>query len=68
MNGLKLCRDSVEVFALVMQACKPNTANLSAAMSDELYTVQKVYDLVKKGIPFREAYKIIASQFFNKKS
>jgi argininosuccinate lyase len=31
-------------------------------MTEELYSVEKAYELVKRGVPFREAYKIIATK------
>lgn len=33
-----------------------NKEKLEAAMSEELYATHKVYELVKLGVPFREAY------------
>ena len=54
------------MFSLVINGCKVNNENLNNAMTEELYTVEKVYDLVRKGVPFREAYKIIAGQYFKK--
>lgn len=66
MNGLQTTIECLEVAAIVIDGLTVNSENLEKSMSEELYSVHKVYDLVKKGIPFREAYKIIASSWFDK--
>lgn len=68
MNGLQTTLECVEVAGTVMEGLSVNVEKLNNSMSEELYSVQKVYDLVKKGIPFREAYKIIASAWFDEKT
>ncbi len=35
-------------------------------MDDEIFATHRVYELVKKGVPFREAYKIVAEEFKEK--
>jgi len=62
LNGLKTTRDCLIVSNIVMAGLRVNKENLSAAMTDELYSVEKVYELVKRGVPFREAYKIVAAE------
>ena len=32
-------------------------------LTEELYATEKLYEFVEQGIPFREAYKIIAQQY-----
>ncbi|MEA1876251.1 MAG: argininosuccinate lyase [Bacteroidota bacterium] len=65
MTGLQTTLDCLDVASRVLDGLSVNHENLQNAMSDDLYSVQKVYDLVKKGIPFREAYKIIANNLFD---
>ena len=60
LNGLKTTFDCLEVSNIVMQVLKN-------AMTDELYSVQKVYEMVQRGVPFREAYKILADLIMKEK-
>lgn len=64
INGLQATADAVRVSILVLKGLKVNSENLQHAMHDELYSVDKVYDLVRQGIPFREAYQRIAKVLF----
>ncbi len=67
INGLKTTSDCLEVANIVMKGLKVNKDNLENAMSDELFSVQKVYELVQRGVPFREAYKILADLMMKEK-
>ncbi len=66
MSGLQTCLDCIAVASIVMDGISVNPEKLEEAMTEDLYSVHKVYELVKKGIPFREAYQIIASELFRK--
>jgi len=57
MKGVDIVKDCLEVMALVVNGLKVNKKKCSEAMTPELYATEKVYDLVKKGKSFREAYK-----------
>ena len=35
----------------------------SEMMDDEIFATHRAYELVKKGIPFREAYRMVAEEF-----
>ena len=59
-NGLKITADCLEVSNILMKGFNVNKEVLENAMSDELFSVQKVYEMVQRGVPFREAYKIVA--------
>jgi len=67
MRGFNTTLVSVQIAALVFRNLSVNPAKCQAAMSDELFATAKVYELVEKGIPFREAYRIIAQQFGEKR-
>ena len=41
----------------------PMEKNCKRAMSDELFGTEKAYQLVKKGAPFREAYKEVSKSY-----
>jgi len=57
MNGIEITKDCLEVMELVVSGLKINKENCKKAMTKELYATEKVYELVKKGKSFREAYK-----------
>ncbi len=48
--------ETLHVLALCVSELKPNTENLDAAMTAELYTVAEINKLVEQGMPFRDAY------------
>ena len=33
-----------------------------AGLTDEVYATERVYELVKKGVPFREAYRRVCEE------
>jgi len=51
---------------LVFQNLQVNEEACGRAMTEEIYATEKVYQLVKKGIPFREAYRKVAKELFGK--
>jgi argininosuccinate lyase len=64
MKGIQTTKDCLIVSKIVMDGLETNDDVLKAAMSEDLFSVEKVYELVSRGIPFREAYKIIAASLF----
>jgi argininosuccinate lyase len=56
MKGLKTCRDVLAASQVVLKGLKANPVNLERSMTGELLSVQKVMNLVKSGMPFRDAY------------
>ena len=59
MRGIKTTLDSLEIASLVIKNITVNTDRCKEAMTDEIYATERAYALVKKGIPFREAYRQI---------
>jgi argininosuccinate lyase len=56
MKSLEIVKSSLEIVELVVNSIKPNIKVLEKAMTSELYATHAAYELVKKGMPFREAY------------
>src|SRR3989339_895593 len=56
IRGLKISRDAIGVTSVVLDGLQVNTEQLAGSMTDELLSVKKVMDLVKSGMPFRDAY------------
>lgn len=54
--------ESLLILKEVFKNLKVNNENCKAALTPELYATAEVYELVAKGIPFREAYQIIAKK------
>ena len=51
---------------MVIQNLAVKEKNLRLAMTDDLYATEKIYKLVSKGMPFRQAY-IKIKEELNKK-
>jgi argininosuccinate lyase len=66
MRGFAIALESMEMAALVAGSLSVNRDRCQAAMTEELYATAKAYHLVQQGIPFREAYRIIAAQYRDK--
>ncbi len=57
MKGIETTKDCLKIMDLVINNLKVNKEKCRNAMTKELYATKKVYELVKKGKTFREAYK-----------
>ncbi|MEA2036748.1 MAG: argininosuccinate lyase [Nanoarchaeota archaeon] len=57
IKGIEITKECVKIMNLVVNGLKVNKANCEKAMTKELYATEKVYELVSKGLSFREAYK-----------
>ena len=67
MKGIKTTLDSLEIASLVIENITVNTDRCKEAMTDEIYATERAYALVKKGIPFREAYRQIGKELYEAK-
>ena len=63
MKSFEITKESLSVMNLVIGKLKINSENCKKAMTKELFATEKAYELVKKGVPFREAYKKISKEF-----
>ena len=63
MDAFTSALDTLEVLALCVSELEANTDRLAEAMTDELYTVAKINELVEKGVPFRDAYQKVKQSF-----
>jgi argininosuccinate lyase len=62
MRGLEVTRASLSVMALVFDGLNVNADRCRAGLTDEVYATARVYELVKEGVPFREAYRRICQE------
>ena len=59
MESIETSKSVISIIILVLKNLKPNKKTLEKSMTKELYATEKALNLVKKGIPFRDAYKKI---------
>jgi len=57
INGFKLTKESLDVMIIILENLKVNHDKCKKAMTEELFSTQKMYKSVEKGMPFRDAYK-----------
>ena len=62
MKALDITAASLQVMALFVSGLEPQEAQLRAACSPQLFATDRAYDLVRQEMPFRDAYRLIASQ------
>jgi len=63
--GLRYTKMSLEVMSVVVKNLVPNEEQLFSNMTPELFAAHKAFELVKKGISFRDAYREIGSHLKN---
>lgn len=63
--SFSIVKSSVRISNLLVGGIKPKKDNLKRGFSKEIYATHAAYQLVKKGIPFREAYKQVAVSLKN---
>src|SRR3990167_754107 len=61
MRGFDTAIPSIRIMALVIGGLKVNTANCEGAVTSDMFATDEAIKLVKKGVPFRDAYRKMAS-------
>ena len=64
IKALEITKNCVFIMQKLFEKLKVNEESCKRAMTDDLFATEKVYELVKKGIPFREAYRRIAKGYY----
>jgi argininosuccinate lyase len=62
-HGVEVTKQTVTIMTRVVQAVSVNAERCAEAMTDELYATEEAYKLVKQGVAFRDAYRMIAERF-----
>ncbi len=62
MKSFEIVEKSLEIAIILFEQLKVNKKRCKEAMTPELFAAERAYELVKKGMPFREAYKKIADE------
>ena len=63
MKAFTITKESLSIAKLLFEKLKVHEESCKRAMTEELYATQKAYDLVKKGMPFRDAYREVGKEF-----
>lgn len=63
MKSFIITESCLDILSMVLKNVKVNEENCRSALVPEVYATEKVYDLVREGIPFRDAYRIISKEF-----
>jgi argininosuccinate lyase len=61
MAALDITGATLDICALAARGLTPNEAALRAALSPEVYATDAAYALVEQGVPFRDAYRQVAT-------
>lgn len=59
MKSIETTEKSMQVINLVLAAIQPNEKTLKDVCTPELYATHAAFDLVQKGMPFRDAYQAV---------
>ncbi len=63
MESFAITKSCLEIMAKLIEGLKINEENCKKAMTEELYAADEANELVKKGMPFRDAYKEVGKKF-----
>lgn len=63
MESFDITLASIKAAQILLNNLTPNKEVLKKAMTEDLYMTQKAFDLVKKGMSFRDAYKKVKPSF-----
>jgi argininosuccinate lyase len=64
MESFTITESSLRIITHVTEKLEVNTEACERACTDEVFATQRVYELVKQGIPFRDAYRQVAAELF----
>ena len=66
-KGFEITQKSLQILNHIFRNLGVNKRNCKKAMTDELFVTERVFQLLKQGMPFRDAYRTIADEFASKK-
>jgi argininosuccinate lyase len=61
MKSFEMTEESLEIMGMVIANLRINREALDESLSPELFATDRAYELVREGVPFRTAYKEVAS-------
>lgn len=63
ISSVETTKSCIKMMVLVVSKIKIDGKKCKEALTKELYATEEAYKLVKKGVPFREAYKKVSRKF-----
>jgi argininosuccinate lyase len=63
ITSFEITFSSISILSLVLKEIVFDQAKCQGAMSAELYATQEAYEMVKNGVPFRDAYRKVGEKF-----
>ena len=60
MKGFDVTKECLSIIRLIFEKLKINKERCHKALTEEIFATEELYELVKNGIPFREAYHTIS--------
>ncbi|MDP3742029.1 MAG: argininosuccinate lyase [Candidatus Micrarchaeota archaeon] len=66
-TSIDTTEQSLKIMSLLVKQVKINESNCTKSLTRELFATEEAYKLVKKGVPFREAYRQVAQSLKEKK-
>lgn len=64
VKGTELTKNTLGMLIQAVPGLKVHEAKLKAAMTGDLFATEKAYELVARGMPFRDAYQQVKRQLF----
>jgi argininosuccinate lyase len=61
-RALQATLESLSVMAVIFERLGVDEERCAAGLTDEVYATERVYELVKQGVPFREAYRRVSEE------
>ena len=63
MESLDVTRDSLSIMSKVIGNLEVDKTACEKALTEEVFATEKVYELVRQGVPFREAYRSVGRKY-----
>lgn len=63
LRGFALAEKSLRMGSLLFGSLKADRKRCAKGLTEDVYATQRAYDLVRKGVPFRKAYKEIGKEY-----
>ncbi|MFN4189516.1 MAG: argininosuccinate lyase [Pseudothermotoga sp.] len=63
MESFQILKDLLSVMKRILERLQVDKENCSKSLTEEVMATHKVYELVKEGVAFRDAYKKIAAEY-----
>ncbi|MEK6984537.1 MAG: argininosuccinate lyase [Nanoarchaeota archaeon] len=67
IESFEITLSTLKIFKIIIEKIKVDKEKCIEACTDDLFATEHAYELVKKGTPFRDAYKEVAKNIENQK-